>query len=53
MQGIYISKIYNNKTTVPKDIRDRLNVKDGDAIIWEVKGPHVSISKNEEKKITF
>jgi len=53
MQGLYISKVYNNKTTVPKDIRDRLRVKDGDVLIWEIVGTNVNIKKNEEKKTIF
>jgi bifunctional DNA-binding transcriptional regulator/antitoxin component of YhaV-PrlF toxin-antitoxin module len=53
MQGLYTSKIYNNKTTVPKDIREKLKVRNGDALIWEIVGTNVSIKKNEEKKTIF
>jgi len=53
MQGLYTTKIYNNKTTVPKNIRDKLKVKDGDGIIWEVNGLNIIVKKNEEKKTIF
>ncbi len=51
--GVYTSKIYNKKVTIPKGIRDRLKLKDGDGIVWEMKGSEIKIRKNEEKKLTF
>ncbi len=53
MLGTYTSKIYNNKVTIPKDIREKLRVKDGDGIVWEVNGLEIHIKKNEEKKLVF
>lgn len=45
--------IYNNKTTIPKVIRERLKVKNGDGIIWEINGLTIIVKKNEEKKSVF
>ena len=50
---LFTSSIYNNKTTIPKKIRDKLKVKNGDGIVWEIKGLTISVKKNEEKKPVF
>jgi len=33
---IKITKIYNNKVTIPAEIRRRLNLNDGDKIYWAI-----------------
>jgi bifunctional DNA-binding transcriptional regulator/antitoxin component of YhaV-PrlF toxin-antitoxin module len=53
MQVFFTSKIYSNKATVPKGIREKLKLKDGDSIIWEIKGLNITVKKNEEKNYTI
>ena len=50
---LHTSSIYNNKTTVPKKVRDKLKVANGDGIIWEINGSNIRVKKNEEKKVIF
>ncbi|MHA1291089.1 MAG: AbrB/MazE/SpoVT family DNA-binding domain-containing protein [Promethearchaeota archaeon] len=45
--------MYNKTVWIPKDIRERLNLKDGDSIVWEMRGSNITIRKNEEKKLIF
>lgn len=46
-----ISKIYDNyKTTIPKKIREFLEIQDGNELLYKIEYDIVSISKNELPK---
>lgn len=53
MEVLFTSRIYNNKTTIPKGIREKLKIQDGDGIVWEIKGINIMVKKNEEKKFSY
>lgn len=46
-----ISKIYQDfKTTIPKNVREKLDLEDGDEIIYEFQNGLVILSKNSDSK---
>jgi len=44
------SKVYNNKITVPKKVRDYLDLGEGDHILWNQFDKDIIVSKVEKIK---
>lgn len=48
---IGISKVYRKRTTIIKEIRERLNIKDGDDLIWYInENREIALSKSKIKQ---
>jgi len=46
MKLVAMSKIFSGgQTQIPKDIRDKLNIKDGDKIVWYEKNGDIIVKK--------
>ena len=45
---IHISRVYDyGKTTIPKEVREKLRIKDGDKLIWYEEDGRVFVKKLE------
>lgn len=47
---IQTTKIYNNRTTIPKEVRKRLGIEDGDKVVWKCDLGKSEISIEKQKK---
>jgi len=51
LRTIMVTKVYNDKTVVPSEVRKLLKLKDGNAIVWyEDNLGAIFIKKSEETK---
>lgn len=48
---IKITKMYQKRTTIPKEVRDELKLKNGDEIVWKKQKGLITLTR--KRKIVF
>ena len=50
MKNVYVTRLYSNKTSVPKPVREALGLRNGDYLAWVISDDGTVVVKKMEPR---